>query len=66
MIIKYENLFMMILSILPIIFFHHMNKDNRIMIYMHFHNRVKYFTIKAMVAILMLIFVMNMKDLIFY
>ena len=54
-----------ILCLIPLLIFFRLNKNNLIY-YIHKKNKAVYYLIKALITILALVFMMYMKNLIFY
>jgi hypothetical protein len=61
---KLQSVTIIILCLIPLVIFYKINLDNRVMIYMHQHHKIKYFIIKTMITILMLSFIMYLKEFI--
>jgi hypothetical protein len=61
---KFDSFMIVVLCLIPLVIFFKINTDNRVMINLHRQHSMKYFIIKAMVTILMLTFIMYLKDFI--
>jgi hypothetical protein len=57
------NGMMIILSVIPLVIFYQINKNNRLLIYVHKKNTCMYYVMKALISILAITFMIYIKDM---